>query len=57
MSPDRAQDRTLQLSQGLFGAPPGWRGPARPTRVHGARIKPVPREAEGSGMTLFGDKI
>jgi len=23
MSPDRPQDRTLQLSQGLFGAPPG----------------------------------
>jgi hypothetical protein len=57
MSPDRAQDRTLQLSQGLFGAPPGWRGPARPTRLHGSRIKPLPREAEGSGMTLFGDKI
>lgn len=27
MSPDRARDRTLQLSQGLFGAPPGRPGP------------------------------
>jgi hypothetical protein len=28
MSPDRAPDRTLQLSQGLFGQP----GPDRPER-------------------------
>ena len=28
MSPDRAQDRTLQLSQGLFGAPPERHRPA-----------------------------
>lgn len=27
MSPDRPQDRTLQLSQGLFGAPPAQHKP------------------------------
>ncbi|HYI47675.1 MAG TPA: hypothetical protein VEX35_04345 [Allosphingosinicella sp.] len=31
MSPDRAQDRTLQLSQGLFGAPPERHRPDRPS--------------------------
>jgi hypothetical protein len=32
MAPDRAQDRTLQLSQGLFGAPPGPHNPGQAER-------------------------
>ncbi len=32
MAPDRAQDRTLQLSQGLFGAPSGPHRPGQADR-------------------------
>ena len=46
MSPDRAQDRPHVLSQGLFGAPPGWRNRDRPDPREPGRKHPG---ADGSG--------